>query len=493
MKGIVLYILITHLNIGLTQNILKKQVEKIAPVSPFSFLVAGNSMAIANTIRIEQMDVLLEIDFTKEKWEEIKGSVQLIFTSFESLNFLKDETINKQYGGLCKMGKTLFSDIVIIMGELFQFKNENKEDIQINACSVTPLSMLKAEWNKILENATVQSIILEYCGYTSDFGIVYENKASNMLATLDELTDGIYPEVLLGNAVRNCNFAKNGEGEKFTVSRCMFSKRGTRCEIQISQATNLRKYIQQHPVHYNGIGLSGTTHNDIIARTAEMLDLKFLQCDNDLWGDFMVCEEFPVPENCRKGLDMENVEIITEYCNFTHRNPQIGTILPNGGILIQSIDPVEIMSNITKIGQYPPIVVYTPETLTIKHRDEEYSFAPAIKIEELIIVESKLTEDDLKLLYSVFYWNEGMINIDLDFWFDVALLIIELLVIPIAIAGLVLAIKQKNDIKDLTNSLFGRRKRMCKENFKRNRRQLLELSKIGKMYTTYDLSKGTPQ
>ncbi len=33
-----------------------------------------------------------------------------------------------------------------------------------------------------------------------------------MLASLEELTDGFYPEILFGNLIRNCTYSINGDG-----------------------------------------------------------------------------------------------------------------------------------------------------------------------------------------------------------------------------------------------------------------------------------------
>ncbi len=52
-----------------------------------------------------------------------------------------------------------------------------------------------------------QTILVEYCGYLNDFSIVYEQRVSDMLASLEELTDGFYPEILFGNLIRNCTYS----------------------------------------------------------------------------------------------------------------------------------------------------------------------------------------------------------------------------------------------------------------------------------------------
>jgi len=474
------------------QHKLKTQEARTTPSQPFSFLVEGNKISVANTVRIEQMDVLIGIDFSMIKWREKLALFDEIFKGFNELSFFSDVALKKQYAGMCIFGTELFNDFRIIFGEVFQFKNENVDDSPVNVCSVTPLSMTLDELNRAIENlsylfdsfnenwttqdvktnATVQSMIFDYCSYLNDLSIVLENKGSSILRALEELSDGNYPEVLFGNLIKNCSFTKNGEGETFKVSGCMDNKTGMRCQVQISQATNLREYTQYHPVHYHGISIAGNEMGSLFGKSKDLLEMKYLQCEGEFAGDFLVCEEQKIPEPCKTGLDADDATSIINYCNFSRSEPHIGTILPNGGILIQSQDRVEIASNKTRIGQHPPLVIYTPDILTVRHREEDYIFAPSIKMENLIIIESKLTPEEMEKLQSRINWDETMKGIDLDFWFDVALLLVEILIIPFALISFILACKQKNDIKDLSKDLFGTGN-INKDNFKRNRQQLL--------------------
>jgi hypothetical protein len=495
MKAGFLWILISLWECNGQQKLKRKDIKN-NPTQPFSFLVEGNIISVANTVRIEQMDVLIGINFSMVKWREKLALFDEIFEGFEQLGFFSDEALKRQYAGMCIFGTELFNDFRIIFNEVFQFKNENIEDITVNVCSVTPLSLNVDELDRGIENlgylfnafnehwtpqeiktnATIQSVIFDYCSYLNDLSIVLEYKGSSILRALEELSDGKYPEILFGNLIKDCSFAKNGEGEDYKVLNCIDNKAGMRCQVQISQATNLREYMQYHPVHYNGIAITGNEKGNLFGKTKNILELKYLQCEEEFAGDFLVCEEQKIPDMCKMGLDTEDATSVINYCNFSRSEPHIGTILPNGGLLIQSTDRVEIASNKTRIGQQPPLIIYTPDILTVRHREEDYVFAPSIKMEELIIIESKLTEEELDKLQGRINWDETMKTIDLDFWFDVALLIVEVLIIPFALISFILACKQRNDIKDLSKDIFGSGNRN-KDNFKRNRQQLLRTNR----------------
>ncbi len=43
---------------------LTNPVVKVEPVKPFTFLVDGARISVANTVRLEQLDVLIGIDFS---------------------------------------------------------------------------------------------------------------------------------------------------------------------------------------------------------------------------------------------------------------------------------------------------------------------------------------------------------------------------------------------------------------------------------------------
>ena len=475
---------------------LTNPVVKVEPVKPFTFLVDGARISVANTVRLEQLDVLIGIDFSEARWKVTQSSLSAIINSFSQFGFFTDATLLNEFGGLCRIGEEGFARLGKLMDECFRFKNENNIDAPINVCSETPLSITNVElqheltnlgnrFNRIKETWTAQevkddvnaqTILVEYCGYLNDFSIVYEQRVSDMLASLEELTDGFYPEILFGNLIRNCTYSINGDGEQYEVIACKGTTKGMRCQVEITQTINLRDYTRSYAVHYNGIAISGNSPHDIFAKTLDVKEIKYLECSDEYSGDFTVCDEKKVPEPCKKYLELDDITNIIHYCNFTKSTPHVGTVLPHGGLLIQGHDRTELISGTNKLQNKLPLVVYSPDILTIKEGDEDFIFAPAITVENLIIVESKISEKDIEKLKSNYEWKQMIKDVDLDEYIDLILIILQILLIPLIIISFYLAIKQKNllksiDVRKLT-------KYPGTENLRNNQHFLLK--KIGK-------------
>ncbi len=147
---------------------------------------------------------------------------------------------------------------------------------------------INAEWsiNDVKNNPNYQNILWEFCSYYNDFSIVYERTSAELLTALEELSDGIYPEVLFGELIRNCTYSVNGDGEKYKVIRCEKNNKGYRCQIEITQAVGLKEYIRAYPVHYDGVTIMGYTPNDLFGRTLDVRELKYLDCDDRQSGDY---------------------------------------------------------------------------------------------------------------------------------------------------------------------------------------------------------------
>jgi len=61
---------------------LTNPVVKVEPVKPFTFLVDGAKISVANTVRLEQLDVLIGIDFSEARWKVTQSSLSAIINSF---------------------------------------------------------------------------------------------------------------------------------------------------------------------------------------------------------------------------------------------------------------------------------------------------------------------------------------------------------------------------------------------------------------------------
>jgi hypothetical protein len=464
---------------------LKGKPKEIEPIEKFTFLVEAGKLIVASTVRLEQIDILIGLDFEEIQWREILASLDNILETFPTIPFFQDPTLMEDYAGLCAIGQQKFNHFHQHMTECFKFKNEENIDTPVNLCSKEPLSIKVADllrerqniktrygaidvtWSvdHVKTDVGAQNILFEFCSYFNDFSIVYERLGEEMLTSLEELSDGIYPEVLFGELIRDCNFSINGDGERYKVIDCSKTNRGYRCQVEITQSINLKNYTRHYAAHYDGITLMGYLISDIFASTPDVNELKFLDCDDTHSGDYPVCVEREVPEPCKTMLAISNIRGAIDHCNFTMEEPPVGLVIPHGGILVQGTG-IEVAVGKTSVPQKPPIVIYAPDVLTIKVFEEDYVFPPAIQVEELIIVESKLSADDILYLHSTYSWDKMWEKFKIEDYIRYTLVLLQLIIFPIAISGCYFTLKQRNDLKKLKDK---RPKKMRSDNYKNNK------------------------
>ena len=452
------------------QNRLKEKSNEIKPIDKFDFLIDSHKFVAANTIRLEQMDILVGIDFSEVKWKSVIDQFQALLDAFPNLEFFKDTALMENFAGLCWIGKNKFNQFHDHMTEIFRFKDEKTIDTPINTCSKTPIEIkledlerellnlnnrfkaINAAWtpDEIRASVQAQGILYEFCSYYNDFSIVYEGLAEESLTALEQLSDGNYPEVLFGELIRNCNYSLNGEGERFSVIACQKTNKGYRCQIEILQSVDLKEYIRVYPVHYNSIRLKGYSDHSTFGRTLDVHGLKYLECNNLHSGDYDVCIEYKVPEKCEKALASGTIKEVINNCNFTMEIPPVGTVLPNGGLLIQG-ENLDILNGQSALNQEAPIVVYSPNTITVKSNEEDYLFTPAIQVDHLVVVESKLTKEDIENLVQAYEWDNFWDKVEVDDYIRYSLVLLQLIIFPIAIAGCYFTITQRKLLKKLQN------------------------------------------
>ena len=112
----------------------------------------------------------------------------------------------------------------------------------------------------------------------------------------------------------------------------------------------------------------------------------------------------------------------------------------------------------------PPIAIYSPEIVTIKREEEDYVFPPAIKIDKLAIIESKLTQPDIDYLIETFDRENFWESFSIDDYIRYALILVQLIIFPIAIIGCYFTVTQRKLLAKMKENP----KRKRQENFKSN-------------------------
>jgi hypothetical protein len=470
-----------------SQSILKYTQNEVEPIEKFTFLVDSNIVRVASTVRLEQFDILIGIDFSYEQWKIMLGMMDLILEEFPKFEFFKDAELKDQFAGACLLGQDKFNQFHRHVDEILKFKNENINDTSVNLCSETPIEItykglerelrnLKNRYNFIKPTWTVQDvktkseiqgIILDFCFYFNDFAISHELLTSEMLTALEELSDNVYPEVLFGEEIRNCTYSSKGDGEQYHVIRCERNNKGYRCQIEVTQAINLKEYIRAYPIHYEEVTLMGYEPSDIFGRTIDSRELKYLDCSDEHSGDYAVCVERDVPDHCKSALSADNIANVIRYCNFTKEIAPIGLTLPHGGVLVQG-EGVTIKNGENSLKQVPPIVIYSPDTVTLNFDEEDYVFPPAIQINKLVVIESRLTTAEIEKLLGEYEWQNFWEHVETDDYIRYALVLLQIIIFPMALFGCYVTLSQRKLIRKIIQTPKHRRK----ENFKNNQQIL---------------------
>ena len=93
-----------------------------------------------------------------------------------------------------------------------------------------------------------------------------------------------------------------------------------------------------------------------------------------------------------------------------------------------------------------------------------YVFPPAIKIDKLAIVESKLTQSDIDYLVATFNREDFWDSFGIDDYIRYALILVQLIIFPIAIIGCYFTVTQRK----LLTKMKETPKRKKQENFRSN-------------------------
>ena len=489
-----LAIIITYfISLSMGQKLvqIRKESNSTEPIPPFSFLVQGNPISLAQSVKIEQFDILIGMDMTDQAWKQKYELLKLLVENFPKLSFFTDPTLKKEFASLCKVGENIFFQFHTLISEAMQYKNEEINDASVNICSETPLKitgeeldneynilyarlqLIKDTWTieEVKNSPDKQTILFEYCSYFNDFAIIYGQKAVTIITALEQLSDGHFPEILLGNLIRQCTTAISGNGEIFEVEQCGGTDKGFRCQVIVKQATNLKEYDTMVPVHYHNIKLVGESFSNLIVKTVDLKEYRYLECEKE-YTDFHVCKELKIPQPCYTALNDDNIALTIKSCNFSKSTPPIITPLPNGGVLVQGDDSIKILNGEDKVVNKLPLVIYSPKQLKIIDEEEEYLMSPSVTTDKLHVIETKLEEKDINNLITTESWNELLSEAELENYIDIGLIILQIILIPIVLVGFCLTLRQGKILQGFSQGKI--RRANTSENLRANQKYLLK-------------------
>ncbi len=459
------------------------------PIQPFTFLVEGKPFEVTSKVSVENFDLLMRVDFTLLQFKEQIADFNSIISEWPRMPFFTNEDLKLEYLSLCYEGQRAYNRLEHNILQILKFLNQ-EEDVSVNTCTYTSHKLelselergvmnLRNRYNQVKRDWTVESIktdlgkrnsLVLFCNQFADYSTTWDDYTSSMLGALQELSDRIYPELIVSQFERNCTASMPGDGESFTVTTCKASKIGYRCQIEVAKATEVREYYRLWPVHYEDIHICGEHEKQIFGKDMTTGEIKLLDCTVIVSPDFPSCIVTDLEPQCKLGLSMEKVEEAVSYCNFASGKPELTTPLPHGGVFIQGDKDVQITNGENRIPMLPPIAVYSPLPITVRESEEDLVYPPSINVDKLITVESKLNAQQIAHLLSTVRWNERFENMGTSDYIRYSLVLIQLILFPTAIVSLVFMIKQRKQIL----RIIGRKGTSTKRNYRQNTQYLLK-------------------
>ena len=93
-----------------------------------------------------------------------------------------------------------------------------------------------------------------------------------------------------------------------------------------------------------------------------------------------------------------------------------------------------------------PLIIFSPSSLKIVQRDQEWIMSSIAKVTALQIYKSALTQNDVKNLESKFYMQTLLDDMDGEDYVRNLLLVMLAILYPIALVGLTLGIKARKQL-----------------------------------------------
>ena len=470
---------------GKTQRYTNAKVRQMS--DPFAFLVTGEKLPISTQTKIESLDILLRFDLDSVLYKAQKAEIDALLDRFQKLSFFTlDASLKNEYLSFFYIGQENYNNMAKNIDTLMGFKQttecKNHTNCQNLALEVNiddfkrVKANLQYRFNKIdpvnwtpltiVSHREQQNTLLSFISVFDEFSANMFEKTDRMLTAVEALSNKNFPEDLLALVPAVCNNTGLFEGEAYKVLTCTGCTKGYQCKVQVDTPAVITVVTRMLPVSYAGIHLKGNEEQFTFARTAE-LELKQLDCDMTEGNiEYPSCQIHEFPPHCKKALDDNDVRGAISYCEFSKTTLQVAQSLPEGGVLVQdlAIEALQIAAGGAVITQPPPLIIYSPRDVHVKHGDEEYVYAPSDSVTEQKILQSMLTTEDFYKLISVVYWREFGRSFQVSDIIRYILVAMQLIILPLTIYGVVMAIKNAKKYKKVS---------MGKMNYKQNKKEYL--------------------
>jgi len=452
----------------LTQSRFKVSTEN--KLSPFHFLVGGDEIHVSLAAQLNRIGLNIEINTTPL---EIKGHTSAITMTIQNWEryapFTQDEALKTEYLTMTSAGLPLFRKAVKNLDKILSYLSTTPYIFQ-HTCTLVPRNFTGADFAKADYNlakryshidatwtpASIKSdkgqsnTLLMFALYLNEIGQYLFDQTEELLTLLERLSDNEFP-AQLEPEIQTSKCVPQEAGEKFIIQNCEKSTKGLMCTMQATVPKRLQTFTEMHRISYENIALESCEDCKFL-QTQETGTLNFVDCTTEIQTteDFPLCKFVPLSDGCLKDLEGNKVTDIINNCEFDEFFPDTVTLLPGSGALIQATDDASISSGPRPISEKSPIVIFSPDPVTIVDLGKELSIPANENISALTVVSSLLTNADIKKLKRKYNWDKFQESLGTDDYIRFTALGLQVIFVPLSVGfSIFLYLKNKKQMNDV--------------------------------------------
>jgi hypothetical protein len=440
----------------------------------FHFLVEGEILKYTSKSKIDRVTLEIVIPFDSSEAKSLVEEYDAYLKSWDSFPAFADKTdiTVKNYIALAGAAIENVLKINDLTPRILRFKDKNSKRIAESTCSyshntlnVDSIQLQRANikhnfaqisrtWtlSTILANPEQELALRTFMLHLAETTESLADGLSEVLSTMDSLASNVFPEAARGHYHSAPCIGMLNE-EKIIVLDCFNAKTGYICDLEISTPLVIIEGRELLPVHYDNIRLRGDTAEQKFITLSGHSNIQILSCDLYAFNleDIPACSTFDLKEECEKALQANDIYEIISQCKFTEEIPHPIVQANKGSFLIQGNSELVVSQQVNTEyiplpSSSPPLVVFSPNTLKITVRDQEWVMSSISKVTALKIVKSLLSQKDIQSLVSKYYYQELWDDMDGEDYVRNLLVVLQVILYPVAILGLAIGIKARKQL-----------------------------------------------
>ena len=442
-------------------------VKETHSAQQIGYLVEGLPLTYSSQINVSSFDLIIEINYNLPIIEKFSTDIQDVLSKWSDYPaFKSDKKLAQSYFSLLQRGiknlkeahtylvQTL--DFVKIPtnntigdGCIYKVSGLSQEDLTNTIKNlVFAYERMSPLWTPtaIRDDPAKDNTLRLFSNTFDDESLNLEGESSKILSYLDLLVSGVFPESLQGlyqSAI--CIGKKNNE--KFVVKNCQGYPNMFICNIEVREPSSLKQATHLIPVVYGGVQLMGYSDKHVFIRPYVGSRIKQLDCEEVFSNinTIQLCNIQDWSNACESAVTAMNKDLVNKHCNFTiDRFFNTGTRVSGEGVLVQGSGITTRLRQgtaVSTISTTTPLVVYSISEILIDEHSETIVFSGSKNSTREEVLTSFLDESDIAALRRVFYFNQFFEAFGKTDILDIILFLLQVVSMPISIAGLTLAIK----------------------------------------------------